>query len=315
MLRIRFLNVGDGDAILIEELSPGRTFRMLVDAGREVASDSAPCGVCASHLRRAGVTRLDKIVITHLHGDHIGGLGALMGDLAVTELVSGYIPLFAGEQIAPRPRAGRTVRGMIDCVNRFSRDVAALRQSGCRTTELFASHLGVRLTERLSADFIVPNVRALRLQREVWNHMLEGRPVSDQKKSRAAKLRNPNSLRIRLRYAGREIELSGDCYASVWEKDEIAPCDIFKTPHHGDEKSVTDVLLAKLRPAHAVISCSRSYDSDRDRPSARAISQLRRGGAKVWFTDEYDDGLHPVRSRPWVEFVITDDGRIIPPED
>ena len=36
MLRIRFLNVGDGDAILIEELSAGRAFRMLVDAGRQL---------------------------------------------------------------------------------------------------------------------------------------------------------------------------------------------------------------------------------------------------------------------------------------
>lgn len=315
MLRIRFLNVGDGDAILIEEISPGCTFRMLVDAGREIASDSAPCDVCAGHLRRAGVTRLDKVVVTHLHGDHIGGLSALAREVAVNELISGYIPLSAGAQIAPRPRAGRTARGMIDCVNRYSRNVAALKQNGCRTTELFASHMGVRLTGRLSADFIVPNVRVLRLQREVWNHMLEGRPVSDQKMSRAAKLRNPNSLRIRLRYAGREIELSGDCYGSVWEKEEIAPCDIFKTPHHGDEKSVTDVLLAKLRPAHAVISCSRRYDPDRDRPSARTIARLRRGGARVWFTDEFDDGLHPVRSAPWAEFVIDDDGRIIPPGD
>lgn len=315
MLRIRFLNVGDGDAILIEELSPGCSFRMLVDAGREIASDPAPCDVCAGHLRRAGVNRLDKIVITHLHADHIGGLGALAREVRAAELVSGYIPLLPGEQIPHQPRADKAVRGMISCVNQFSRDVAALKQGGCRTSELFASHLGVRLTDRLSADFIVPSVRALRLQREVWNHMLEGRRAPDAKKSRASKLRNPNSLRIRLRYAGREIELAGDCYADVWENDDLAPCDILKTPHHGDSKSVTDVLLARLRPAHAVISCSRRCDPDRDRPSARTISRLRRGGAQVWFTDEFDDGLHPVRSAPWAEFVIADDGRIIPPED
>lgn len=311
MLRIRFLNVGDGDAILVEEISAGQAFRMLIDAGRDTVPEPTPAADCAAHLRRAHVTRLDKLVTTHLHADHIGGMGVLAEQFDISELVSGYIPLRAGAQAPADMKADKSVRNMIACLNQFSRDAANLRARGCRMTELFASWHGVRLTDKLTADFIVPSVRSLRLQREVWNHMLEPRRVPDAQRLQASKLRNPNSLRVRLHYAGREIELAGDCYADVWEKDDSAPCDILKVPHHGDDKAVTDVLLARLRPAHAVICCSRDA---KDRPSARTVNQLRRGGAQVWFTDEYSDGLHPVRSWPWVDFSILDDGRIVAPE-
>ena len=41
MLELHFINVGDGDAILIEDRNGGDVFRMLVDAGRR-APDAYP---------------------------------------------------------------------------------------------------------------------------------------------------------------------------------------------------------------------------------------------------------------------------------
>jgi beta-lactamase superfamily II metal-dependent hydrolase len=65
---IEFLDVGQGDAILIR--SPeGKT--ALVDAGphRELAVDL---------LRRRGVTSLDLVVLSHHHADHYGGMAEVI---------------------------------------------------------------------------------------------------------------------------------------------------------------------------------------------------------------------------------------------
>lgn len=312
MLKLYFFNVGDGDSILIEDIDGDKVFRMLVDAGQETVAEPLPSARCADHLRRMGIDHLDKVFITHLHTDHAGGLGAVMDLADIGEVISGYLPLRPGAQIPPDPSAEKTVRGLIACVNQWSRDIQRLQQKHVRTTELFATLRNVHLTPRLSADFIVPDVAASRLQRQVWNNMLEGRSVPNDQKVRTSKLRNPNSLRMRLHYAGREIELAADCYGMQWE-NEATPCHILKVPHHGDMKSLTDALVARLHPSYAVISCARGYLPAKDRPSAGTTGRLDRIGCPFWFTDAYDDGIHPVHRWPSVDLTILENGTIIPP--
>lgn len=313
MLRLRFFNVGDGDCILVEEHHEGGAFCMLVDAGKDAVSEPAPAAVCAEHLRRAGVSRLDRVVISHLHTDHFGGLDALIGEVGVDELISGYIPLDSGARASLPARAGKSARALADCLNAWAFDVERLREAGARMTQLFASRFSVKLTPRLSADFIVPDVRAQRLQRDVYNRMLRGESVPDNRMLQGARLRNLNSMRMRLRYAGRVIELGADCYGSIWDGGDLAPCDILKVPHHGDVRALTQTLVDKLRPAHAVISCGRDYLPAKDRPSALTIDRLRAAGARVWFTDAFPAAGQPVYSWPSVDFAIASDGAITPP--
>lgn len=68
-LEVHFIDVGQADSALI--LCDGRA--MLIDGGNVADSD-----LLYSYLKNQGVTRLDYIVATHAHEDHVGGLaGAL----------------------------------------------------------------------------------------------------------------------------------------------------------------------------------------------------------------------------------------------
>lgn len=72
---IRFLDIGQGDSALIKTAS-GKT--VLIDAGDR---DAGP--VVLRELAAAGVTRLDLLVASHPHLDHIGGMAAVLDKMPV----------------------------------------------------------------------------------------------------------------------------------------------------------------------------------------------------------------------------------------
>jgi competence protein ComEC len=83
-LRIDFLDVGQGDAALIEFPS-GEKF--LVDAGPKTFSHDAGEKVVAPFLRRRGISTIDAIVVTHPHSDHVGGVPYLIRNFEVKQVI------------------------------------------------------------------------------------------------------------------------------------------------------------------------------------------------------------------------------------
>ena len=313
MLRLRFLNVGDGDAIFVEEMAGPRRFRMLVDTG---PADVAPAPgsqriTAAEYLKSSGVTWLDTLVITHLHTDHFGGLGAVMDTVDIGTVYSGFFPEGMGRALV-KPQDSKSIRGLTECLNLWSEYTAALERKGTCLCPITRQWEEIVLTQGLRAVFYGPPAAPWTMQNRVWQAMLWGEEPSGELKYCTAKLRNPCSLRLALLYAGRRIELPGDCYGAVWE-DQAQKSDLLKVPHHGDPKALTKTLLSRMDPEWAVISCGEDYIPRKDRPSRWTLELLRDQGTRVWFTDAYAPaGGVPARHRS-VDFSIYEDGSVLTP--
>ena len=83
-LRIDFLSVGQGESTLIT-FSNGK--RMLIDGGGSLFDKGWDIGrkLLLPVLRRSGVKRIDYLVLSHAHPDHIQGLIAVASELPVGE--------------------------------------------------------------------------------------------------------------------------------------------------------------------------------------------------------------------------------------
>ncbi len=79
LLKVHFIDVGQGDAVLVQ-LPDGRN--MLIDAAAR-ESENAVLG----YLRDKGVKKIDFIVGTHPHEDHIGSLDAVIKNFEAGEVI------------------------------------------------------------------------------------------------------------------------------------------------------------------------------------------------------------------------------------
>jgi ComEC/Rec2-related protein len=267
-LRVDFLDVGQGDAALLT-LPDGTT--MLVDAGgrprfgeRRAASDSRSPSFVATEaferdargvgervvsefLWRRGLDRVDYLLATHAHADHVQGLG----DVAR----------------AFRVRAALVGRAQAD-EPEFAEFDAALRRAG----------VPLQLVGR--GDVLRAGGATLEV---LWPPRATVEGVAPRASPARAASGNDDSVVLRVRFGRRCFLLTGDierrAEGALLAAGDDLRCDVVKVAHHGSKTSSNEEFVAATRAAFAVIPVG--IDSPFSHPDPQVVARWRAAGAEI----------------------------------
>lgn len=250
VLTVAVLDVGQGDAILVRGPT-GRT--MLVDGGGELDLAWRPRRDIGARrvvpaLRRLGVRRLNVVMLSHAHEDHVGGLPAVLENFTVDLVLDPGVP-------HPSPSYVR----LLDLV-RKRRVPYALARRGQRVD--------------LGGGAIV----------EVLHPAEDGQgdpPDPDD-------LVNARSIVARVRFGRVSILLTGDIEAEtethLLRSGMEIHSTVLKVAHHGSRSSTTPAFLDAVRPAVALVSVGASNLFGHPHP--RTLRALEERGIRVYRTDQ-----------------------------
>lgn len=233
--RVCVLDVGQGDAILIQD----GPHALLVDTGPDASA--------AHDLTGLGVFKLDGVLLTHLHDDHVGGLGELV------------VPLGRPEVLVARgvsPSMGSALRDAVHAI------------SGVDPVEVSAGdtiHVG-----RFTLAVIWPQGRVSGNENRdslelALSYDADGDGVTD--------------------FTGLLTgDAERDETTAALRATHLGSVDFLKVGHHGSHVSLSQELAARLSPGVAVASAGEG--NEYGHPDPTCVSLLEGAGAHVYCTKD-----------------------------
>jgi len=238
-LTVHFIDVGQGDCELIE----ANGHFLLIDGGERGNEEKV-----IKYLRRQGVERLDYVVSTHPHSDHLGGLA--YGVLAAFPVGTVIAPRFSPENTPTT----QTYERFLDAVSDLVANGTAAKYA--RPGDVYP--LG-------PASFTILGP----LKEDGRNY-------------------NNDSVIVRVEYQNKAALFMGDAEktvenALVKEYGKDLQADLLKAGHHGSKTSSNENFLFMVQPRDIVISCG--VGNSYGHPSPVVLERCKPMGIRVHRTD------------------------------
>ena len=239
-LTVSYIDVGQGDSAFVR-LPDGKT--LLIDGGEaEYGQTVIDC------LEAAGAERIDYLVATHPHSDHIGGLPAVIGRFEI------------GAVFMPKAQSNTKI---------FEKLLVSIQDRGVKIN---TARSGVRLFPdasfsggMLRAEFVAPC----------------GDSYSDLNNySAVLRLAYGDTAFL---FTGDAESISEKEMLSAHSSEELRS-NVLKVGHHGSGYSSTETFLKAVSPQYAVISCGAG--NKYGHPESSALDRLSDTGAAVLRTDQ-----------------------------
>lgn len=205
-ISVHFIDVGQGDCVYIT----GNGENMLIDCGESSQADKV-----VGYLEKQGVDRLDCVVATHPHSDHMGGMSKIVSGFDIGELI---IPHLADNDIPTTMYFNR----FLDAVE--ERRVKLTEAKVGRKMELCGGEWEIIAPN--SDDYSNTNNYSVGLF-----------------------LRHGENSFI---FTG-DAESSAE--KEMLSAGRVSHADVYKVAHHGSDTSTSDDFLSAVSPDIAVISC------------------------------------------------------------
>lgn len=239
-LKVTYLDVGQADSILIQ-IPNGRN--ILIDAGNNEDAE-----MIISYLKKQEIHRLDVVIGTHPHEDHIGSLDKVIKTFDI------------GQVIMPKVTTNTQT---------FKDLLTAIQDKGLKIKEAKAGlKLDLGSTEatspQISAEILAPNSS----EYEDMNNY-------------SAVLRLVYGQNTFLFTGDAEDVSEKEMLAS----SSGLKADVLKVGHHGSSSSTTQEFLNKVSPKYAVISVGK--DNTYGHPTPSTLNRLKKSGVELYRTDEF----------------------------
>jgi len=238
-------DVGQGDSALLQ-LPRGKT--LLIDGGDKRSFFDSGERVIAPYLRKKGIRKLDAVLLTHPHNDHVGGLIYILKHFKIGEMITAGVPFQS------------------DLYHQFETEIQR-KKIPWRTITAPDS---VVFPPAVKLMFYSPTEERKTKTEDLFHDI------------------NNHSLVMRILFGKTRLLFMGDAESEVEHEilrtAQPIYCDAMKVGHHGSATSSTPLFIQQAHPHQGIISVGEN--NQYHHPSKYVIQRFRILGTEIHRTDQ-----------------------------